>query len=835
MDSQVPADDKRKSSRQSKKIERYNADPMDPEGTLTETAMLERRKKQKRNRLSLVKNKQHTSDIASNKQPGKKEVTITSSLRRSRKIDLYDPDPMNPKGTVTESAGRERRQVREENRKSLGGRKKQQEPPAESFAAKRKTKTAVESPQPVAVAVAPPPPPVAEPTGSAYSSRPHKKIVPYNPDPMDPEGTLTETAMLERRKKQKKFRQSLSGRLQQQIVREDVGLESSSVKRKKQHSRRETITVMEKLELAAAPPSSDKIILPSYTSSRPHKKIVPYNPDPMDPEGTLTESAMMERRMKQKKNRYSIKSKSQQEKKKALPGLTTVEQTEAGETKTEDEAHGNLVRNRNGKSTSRKMLQNISTTNGSIANKRKVANASSAKSMSASPTSRARKISLKRQRVVGSGLVSEDEEDNRPAASGLTSAFRLNGDNSLSASSEDTSGNGMEVNATTSGDNAGNPMLGLDENSVCRRKEKGVRGKQKSAVVKLKNPVVKRPRSRRLLNGTTKSRYGRRSEEMEEDDGFIETPEETILASTSIQTSIAPIRNEVVSNSKMADPKPMVSKPFRKEVAPECAMWLLEFATSRQPAPCPDSVVPVPTNDCLEPNSVSLGSTYDSVDRAFQKMASMSPNSTNGSAGSKPAPSASPGNGSISDEPPDLVPLEPFFAPSPPPTIPDTVGKNRWSYNSKERTLRGDFRDTDKISVNEKTFIAQMMERSDISLILRGMTGRPAKVPLQEIHSCFGDKPYHKFRRFNRVIDSTGIASYRATAGFVGMLISDFIRYLELHEQAIKANTKESFIFLDQRNPKKNSVTVEDVRDAVFYFLDCDMPKHLPWMNEQYR
>ena len=68
------------------------------------------------------------------------------------------------------------------------------------------------------------------------------------------------------------------------------------------------------------------------------------------------------------------------------------------------------------------------------------------------------------------------------------------------------------------------------------------------------------------------------------------------------------------------------------------------------------------------------------------------------------------------------------------------------------RVLLADFRDLTEIPEQDKWFLVRMMERDDISLVSDGMlNGHVSEIPLDAIASSFEEKPFHKFRRYDRI------------------------------------------------------------------------------------
>ena len=125
-----------------------------------------------------------------------------------------------------------------------------------------------------------------------------------------------------------------------------------------------------------------------------------------------------------------------------------------------------------------------------------------------------------------------------------------------------------------------------------------------------------------------------------------------------------------------------------------------------------------------------------------------------------------------------------------------------------------------------RLFLLEMMEKDDISVVSEGLIG-PCEIPLDAIRENFGEWPYHKFRRFVRK-SVNGFSFLEKQNGFVSMKLPDFVTYLRLRQ----ANKGAPFSFCDAGGKEHR---IENVADVVLYMIDCDVPKFLPKLNEDYR
>lgn len=175
------------------------------------------------------------------------------------------------------------------------------------------------------------------------------------------------------------------------------------------------------------------------------------------------------------------------------------------------------------------------------------------------------------------------------------------------------------------------------------------------------------------------------------------------------------------------------------------------------------------------------------------------------------------------------VPLEPYeVLPGEAPKIPEEL-KDNWHYDEESRVLLGRFSTISEISTMDKLFLLKMMERDDISVVTEGMLrGIRSYVPVDEIENAFGENPYHKFRRFDRM-ERDGLNVYVESNQFVSMKVTDYIDYLTL--LTVEGGDR-AFAFTDNYGREHR---IDDASRVVFYMIDVDVPKFLPRMNDEYK
>lgn len=204
-------------------------------------------------------------------------------------------------------------------------------------------------------------------------------------------------------------------------------------------------------------------------------------------------------------------------------------------------------------------------------------------------------------------------------------------------------------------------------------------------------------------------------------------------------------------------------------------------------------------------------------------------------------------------DPPELAPrnaleeavrdLEPLPRPAfDVPTIPEEL-QGRWSYDPETRVLLGNLEDLDPVPQNHLHFLYDHMNDDDISVITKGCIdlshwdfGRI----VSDVATEFQNRPYHKYRQFDRQPDG----SWREQPHFFAMYVLDYVRYLELVRAAPPRTppvleddngeddpdgaTPEATCRFEFRDPEtRASKVIHDVRDAAIYMVDIEMTTYI--------
>ena len=167
-----------------------------------------------------------------------------------------------------------------------------------------------------------------------------------------------------------------------------------------------------------------------------------------------------------------------------------------------------------------------------------------------------------------------------------------------------------------------------------------------------------------------------------------------------------------------------------------------------------------------------------------------------------PFPSEWPNGVSIED-------LRPIPPPPPLPTFPKT-GSCGWSFDESSRVLIADFSSGTNsneekeqeqnfvMTTEDSRFLFEMYERDDITVISRGLLNLskvdPSLWSLDYVRRCVGREYYHKFRRFDRVINKKGIEVYTEMDTLYSMRFGAYVQYCDLRKSYLeeKANNNNS-------------------------------------------
>lgn len=170
--------------------------------------------------------------------------------------------------------------------------------------------------------------------------------------------------------------------------------------------------------------------------------------------------------------------------------------------------------------------------------------------------------------------------------------------------------------------------------------------------------------------------------------------------------------------------------------------------------------------------------------------------------------------------------LEQFHSNSDP-AIPASL-KRTCSYDSTSRVLMANFKGED-ISQTGKRFIATMMERHDVSVIMDGLLKNSfvERTHVDRLLTAFGSAVYHKFRLFDRKTDGRGKQYFKERKRDAKMTIAEFRRYIHLVERGQSGQ----FEFTDSNN----KLCTADAKDTAVYMIDCDLSQFLPRVNAEYK
>jgi hypothetical protein len=134
--------------------------------------------------------------------------------------------------------------------------------------------------------------------------------------------------------------------------------------------------------------------------------------------------------------------------------------------------------------------------------------------------------------------------------------------------------------------------------------------------------------------------------------------------------------------------------------------------------------------------------------------------------------------------------LRPVPPPPPLPSFPknDTC---KWSFDESTRVLIADFSIGNRggrpvVTLEDSKFLFEMHEQTDITVISRGLLNMskvdPSMWNLDYLRKCVGREFYHKFRRFDRIIDENGIQAYTEKDNLYSMRFEAYVEYCEKRE-----------------------------------------------------
>ena len=189
----------------------------------------------------------------------------------------------------------------------------------------------------------------------------------------------------------------------------------------------------------------------------------------------------------------------------------------------------------------------------------------------------------------------------------------------------------------------------------------------------------------------------------------------------------------------------------------------------------------------------------------------------------------------------DLRPVPP---PTPLPSFPvnDTC---QWSYHESDRVVIADFsvgKNERKplVTLEDSKFLFEMQERTDITVIARGLLNMskidPSMWNLEYLRKCVGREFYHKFRRFDKIVDENGMEAYTEKDNLFSMRFADYVEYCEKRELFIAKGSasfdaEEPIFTFEDHLGKIHSV---GVGTSALYMIDLDMKRLTPLLNNNF-
>ena len=189
----------------------------------------------------------------------------------------------------------------------------------------------------------------------------------------------------------------------------------------------------------------------------------------------------------------------------------------------------------------------------------------------------------------------------------------------------------------------------------------------------------------------------------------------------------------------------------------------------------------------------------------------------------------------------DLRPIPP---PPPLPNFPqnDTC---QWSYDEISRVVIADFSVGKNgmepvVTLEDSKFLFEMLERSDITVISRGLLNTskidPSMWNLEYLRKTVGREFYHKFRRFDMKVDQNGIETCKEVDSLLSMRFEDYVKYCDMRERFMTKTSTASrveepiFTFEDHLGKVHNV----GVGTSALYMIDVDINRLTPLLNENF-
>jgi hypothetical protein len=182
----------------------------------------------------------------------------------------------------------------------------------------------------------------------------------------------------------------------------------------------------------------------------------------------------------------------------------------------------------------------------------------------------------------------------------------------------------------------------------------------------------------------------------------------------------------------------------------------------------------------------------------------------------------------------------------PPPPLPSpfpNTGRCEWSFDEDSRVMLAKFL-VDESShlamdpVDEKFFL-EMLERNDVTVISEGLWSwakmDPSKWSLKHLHDTLREDYYHKFRRFDMVMDKDGFEKCLEIDVLYSMKVVDYVNYLVRRRQHLSKKDEnvdvDPMLQFTDHNGKEHLI---HVGKSAIYMIDVDILKLLPWVHDNF-
>ena len=149
-----------------------------------------------------------------------------------------------------------------------------------------------------------------------------------------------------------------------------------------------------------------------------------------------------------------------------------------------------------------------------------------------------------------------------------------------------------------------------------------------------------------------------------------------------------------------------------------------------------------------------------------------------------------------------------------------------WSYDQSQRIVTGIFTNVTSIHWRHKQYIAEIMERDDLTIIMEGLVTNLCRkmaglgLLRKQLLLDIGNQTYHNIRRFDRAKVGNFVKYTAKDAAVTSMTGKDYVNYLRL----IGESPMSPFAY---RNDDGKKVQLKRAMDVAFYMKDVDMTRHL--------